>query len=1075
MKKNIKRTVRLAAGMAAVASAVAAVQSVQAQVTISLSGSTAMRNFTTNDGFTFVEPGSTLTLSNGTYGGAAYWGSGTNSTLQLASKVAGFTNSGTGNDNVNAVVIQWHEQGSVEGVLDLVNDQIVNLPSNTGTRDVTSANPIWINRNKFTNQATINGYTLGAFGTPAGQQAVQMAISDVNGAQGFSSGSNGAGAAWNKTVGQVGYGKGNQVLTAPSATNLSGLGVVGGQVQLVSSSVLNIQAGTLSGGVTAGAGVWNTAGTDNLENNKVAATATLFVANPGTGLDKLNRTDAQWLQTSSRFSNGAGFNFTSRDVNSGTRNVAASNTGVDVSFAVGVNDGGTGATTETVIGSGIKFSNKTTGGNLRTTVQNNRLAVGTLGLSDALSSTQGGSTPLRGLDYSDSVDGSSGYVRANAQTIVDGTYTIWQNETYITVKAPDAQYGNTNGANILGDSLGDVKAVRSNILISSRNYSATTSANVFGPADALLINSFIPEELLLKSKTYDGINTTSANAGYNASNSATFLGNSFLTNKFNVGNGNSPTAITNGTGAKYASNIANGANSIGITDNGNGTGNYLLGNFSQIGTRDLASLKNALAASTALELLGAGTNATYAGNAAGLPNNTPVSYVATLSGGTASISGTKGDLIVLGDIAGTGNFDGKSLYQLAKVATLSDSTASDNLTFGGANTNSATLGDAIRNGVSRKNDALDYLNANATLQQKTEAAVNPTDPTSVANAFNKFDINHDGRVSRNDAAIVDKFVNADKTNLTTQVGATIATDGSVSTLLPAVQKSINLFDVGVIDGTTTITHGKYTVTGTAANPTITITTPGDFALIRQALGGHLQPGDTAFRGKVDQNDLSQIVSRGFYRDLRTTHKWSDGDFNGDGKVDQNDLTAIVSAGTYRTGPYDGANPSVVTASVATPSLAGHQASSSATVGTVGNGVPLHFAYDAATGDVKLQFDGLAGNLQVLDLVSSSQQFLAATANPIFDGNISATNFSGPDELFSVKFTGTFANGLDLGNILRPNLSLSQLAADLTLGYTIQGQAGAKGDLIASGVPEPTTLSLLGLGAMGLLARRRRNA
>ena len=594
MKKNTQRAVRRIAGLAAVASAVAAVQSVQAQtpVTISISGSTAMRNFTTSPGFTLVEPGTSLTLSNGTYGGPAYWASGTNILLQLAPTNFGVPITGTGQDEVTAVTLQWHEQGAVEGILDLVNDQIAALPTNTGTRNATTANPIWVNRNKFTaTGATAHGYTIGAFGTPAGQQRVQMSVSDMNAAQGFSGG-NASNASWNKTAGQSGYGKGNQSLAAPAGTNLAGLGVAGGQVQLVDSSTLNFGA-NLADGTPVAAGVWNTAGTGNLENNKVAATATLFVANPGTGLDKINRTDAQWLQTSSRFSNGAGFNFTSRDVGSGTRNVAATNTGVDTSFAVGANDGGTGATSETLIGSGIKFSNKTTGGNLRTTVQNNRFSVGTLGLSDALSSTLGGATPLRGLDYSDSADGSSGYVRASAQTIVDGSYAIWQNETYITVKAPDAQYGNTNGANILGDASGDVKAVRNNILTSARGYSPTSSANVFGPSDALLVNSFIPEQLLALSKTFDGVGTTSANPTYNASNSATFLGTPFLTGKFLVGNGNSPTQITAGS-ASYASNLASGTNAIAITNN-----NYLLGNFNQNGTRDLASLKTALTASTA--------------------------------------------------------------------------------------------------------------------------------------------------------------------------------------------------------------------------------------------------------------------------------------------------------------------------------------------------------------------------------------------------------------------------------------------------------------------------------------------
>ena len=58
----------------------------------------------------------------------------------------------------------------------------------------------------------------------------------------------------------------------------------------------------------------------------VAATATMFVANPGTGLLRLNRTQADSLQLTSRLPNGAYFNFSNRDTNSGTRNVAALST-----------------------------------------------------------------------------------------------------------------------------------------------------------------------------------------------------------------------------------------------------------------------------------------------------------------------------------------------------------------------------------------------------------------------------------------------------------------------------------------------------------------------------------------------------------------------------------------------------------------------------------------------------------------------------------------------------------------------------------------------------------------------------
>jgi hypothetical protein len=198
--------------------------------------------------------------------------------------------------------------------LDLVNDQLGPIPGNLATRSPgVNNNNIYVNGNKFTAAGTIGPFTLDNAGGANAQSAVQMAISDVNHAQGFSVAGS---SAWNKTIGQAGYGKGNSALVNGGPDNLSSLGVANSNAQLKDQTLLNIAAGNVlhsaysTNTATVGVGAWNAGGTNNLESNKVAATATLFVTNPGTGLDKINRTDAQWLQTTSRFSNGASFNFT---------------------------------------------------------------------------------------------------------------------------------------------------------------------------------------------------------------------------------------------------------------------------------------------------------------------------------------------------------------------------------------------------------------------------------------------------------------------------------------------------------------------------------------------------------------------------------------------------------------------------------------------------------------------------------------------------------------------------------------------------------------------------------------------
>jgi hypothetical protein len=882
-------------------------------VTISLSGSTAMRNFTTSPSFSLVEPGTQLSVGGNLYPGSPnYWPTnGTGISFQVAPLT--FPGAVTTGDRqeADAVRLEWHEQGSVEGILELVNDQIAPISSVTASnRNPTTGNPTWINRNQFNATAgrsagdTLNGHFLGQMyssgtatsGVPnfalngnnpnGGQNAVQMGITDVTSRQGFSSAGT---AAFNRKPGDPGYGKGNPAL--PLGTTTQGLGQANVHHELTDESAMNMLAGATNPrtGAAFGAGPWNTAGVGNLDNKTAAITATLFVANPGTGLEKLNRTDAQFLQAVGRLPNGADFNVATRDVNSGTLNVAAVNVGLDPSFAVGENDDANGnaadgGTTQVNIGAGIRFSNKTSGGSqLRPTVQNARMSLGHLSISDSIGSTKNSiSRPIRALAYRDDAndlaDGSNNafrttgtgtqrdaysdpaagaFVMPSAQSIVDGSYVIYQNETYVTVKKPGAAFAGDSVATwsartdattgVQGDTANnDVRSFRNNTLSSANAFPLPSNlASTASPAQGMLLTSFIIPKLMQVKKGQDGINESFANPDYDATLSGAFLGTPSLTIAFNP---DDPTTVKEGFNSTYGNFAATSTAGIKIS-----TGNYLFGNFNQNGMRDFSSVKAAQAAQAQLQASGFGTSMFAGSNAAKVAGLSAALSGMTGQDGTAGA--TKGDLVVMGDFDANGTFDGKDLYLMARGASLADSVGMDQLTAASG----ATLGDRLRKGVLRKNAALDYMQANATAQQKVDARANATiDPTG-ANAFNKMDVNRDGLVSRFDARTVDQFSGKDYRNLNDQLGAVI-TDAAGTRMISLVDAELN--DTGDI-------------------------TRADFDIVKNQLVSEnkLVGGDADFDGDVDVSDLG-ILSDNY---SSATSRWGRGDFDGNGQVDVSDL------------------------------------------------------------------------------------------------------------------------------------------------------------------------------------------
>lgn len=897
-------------------------------ITWSISGSTAMRNFTVGvpgssaGGLSLLETPLNLTLSNGTYSGG---GNG----LQLApstwssANLAGSTGPG--------VRVEWHEAGSVEGVLELANDQIGYVGGASGVpivdpftpRNASSGNPIWVNRNKLTTSAGAASNSFGTIGTSSyntytnysatgtnlqgGQNRVQMAISDVVPVQGFSKTSGNTPAAGTPVYalrpGDTGYGKGNNALSTSS--NLAALGNAGARQQLVDDSALNMSTDKVNPqtGANYSTGAWNNGGVNNLVSQTVAVTATVFAANPGTGLTQVNKTDAQWLQTTGRLKNGVDFNMTERDTNSGTRNVAALNTGVDPSWAVGENDGGNGYATDGVaqsaIGGAMKFSGKTAGGGLlRPTVQNNRMAVGVLGMSDAIGSVKNNSstTPLRALAYSNTTDSQSGnYVQPNTATITDGSYVIWQKEQYVTVRTPDANYGNTDS--IKGDATGDIAKLRNNVIQSVQaNFPNQASFN--DPADQLIANSFLLPQFMLVDKATDGGATSDVSGQVVNGQTHTQWRNAAINPANGVTANFDTTAganVTAGVGAQYGvtstTTLASGAVNVPITaqdSSGNATsaaaapkGNYLYGNFNQNGVRDFSAVKAAAAAQAALYTAG-GAAAEDVNNTA-FSNSTKIAGVAAaLASMNAGTGASKGDLVVLGDYNGDGKFDGKDLYSMAHGAAVSDASGTG-FTNGTLTATAATFGAALPNAVLRKNAALDYMQANTTAQQKLEASANTVSDPNGANAFNKFDVNRDGLVTRADAQLVDHFVGNDYRNLNQQLTAIVADNGTVldgkdinGNSITESPRLISLVDVELND------TGDITNTADANGNS-------DFKLIRQALGSSLLDGDSDFNGSVNSTDLSLLLNH-----YNQAGQWSTGDYDFNGLVNSTDLSLLLN-------------------------------------------------------------------------------------------------------------------------------------------------------------------------------------
>jgi hypothetical protein len=478
------------------------------------------------------------------------------------------------------LLYQFSETGSVFGLQDLTNSNGLSTALNPGATAPNPGNymkypiapngplPLWVNGTQFTAQGTqgispSNTATryIGTNGTGSftnssvfgggaavilnggdqtssapGEAPVQVGFSDVEFEQAYAI--PGGSSSLTAVPFQPGYGLGkgatiNAVTGQPSGTNF----------QALASST------SIIGGINPT--------TTYLRDQTVAVEEFNFVANPGTGLGEISKSDAQWLEVTGRFQNGANFNMMTRDIGSGTRNEGALNIGIDPSFAAGerdrisdaqytttdyngnpvtVNVGDEASPLLSLTGSGtldynenragpdIRFADKISGGSgVRATVVANRMAVGVLGGGDSNSSS--GTALAANSGVGNNVNAKpamralaidfgkgNGYTQGTVANISNGLYDLWSNSQAITVAPyadPTLNDGTYTTRPILNDLLEQNNGTQT-ITTSASTYNNLQNSAPNGPG---LVRKFV-DNIANSVTTYSSSSSNIAPADY---------------------------------------------------------------------------------------------------------------------------------------------------------------------------------------------------------------------------------------------------------------------------------------------------------------------------------------------------------------------------------------------------------------------------------------------------------------------------------------------------------------------------------------------------------------------------------
>jgi hypothetical protein len=826
----------------------------------------------------------------------------------------------------DTLLYHYRESGSIQGILDLADSNGLRASNPTAIRpgDPGANLFLWLNGARFTapnTTASFGGRSIGsnASATPNGQPLVRIAWSDVRFEQGFAvSGTKSATAAPT----QAGYGLGR--------------GNVGGT---------NFQqlrnASSLVGGIDAS--------TTRLRNEALAIVPFNLVANPGTGLASVTKSDAKWLQATGRLANGANFNSITREIGSGTRNQGANNLGLDPSWAGGerdrralasyntfdvngnaitVNVGDeadptlslTGSTTqdpnENRIGPRARFSDKISGSSgVRATVVGSRMGVGILSGGDSRDSSNGtalndansSGAPMRALkiDWGN----GAGAVQATMRNVVDGTYEMWSASQAVTVApyanptANDALAANAYrpisgdqndqaaGAATSNAQVGVHRKFLDNITKSVASYSGANTE--ISPTDFIVGSGFIPQQLMRVQKTFDGsAQTASANAvPITAAN---------------------PTGLTDvdpdgsGPGVSPKQLYLNTASSAGqvLFDNTDWANPSTVsgsiaapGGAGAVKYRLFASTNNAVSGATANRTIDVSSRTVLAGDFNGDTvrdlNDVPALALAYAAPGTYLATPASGD-------AAGRNYNGTQVNSISSGANasaadglivLSDFNSNGNVTV---DANDATFATTA---VERSD--MKYFLYGATVDtgaQSTDPAVNQNKRENLVRT---------GQLRKN--AAIDTFNASIQSYVTSSLITQMQADALKFDKFDTNGDGVaNRLDARYVDRNVGRSYTSFNdVVGTADdliaaelndNGAIThIADAGgdsDFKRLATHLKsiGKLVDGDVSLDGLVDSSDLNVVLTNYLTGD----HKWTEGDNDFNGLIDSSDLNVVLT-------------------------------------------------------------------------------------------------------------------------------------------------------------------------------------